>query len=430
MSTLTRVVFSPDATPPSTPGSITATALSQTAIRITWAASTDTGGSGLAGYRVYRSTTSTGTYSQIGSDLTTASLSYDDTGLTAGTTRYYRIVAFDGNANASSQSATANATTTTGAGDGNDGLIVSNFANYDPDAAQIISVDINSTLSTAASTGASVSFATESWWSGSTGVATIRPPTVNDGYAGFNSVNFWKNATKAVHQVNIRWEWRASDLFCANSTQMPKWIIVRTARSFDIGASLQDRAMFYINHMNESSNTALHIADCLVFCPAQGTVRLYATQNFVPGVLHSELDDVTRAGHVEFRQPMYIRATSGTDAAGNPIVDADEILSVEMRVNVMSTSDEPNGCIAMRIHRRSGLAIERACAWTYWPNSDVTVNTNYIADIDVMGGGYFNNPNSGDSNIWNKIGRRMTFATNLQPTVGRAWIGPPQGFLL
>lgn len=111
MSTLSRVVYSPDTTPPTTPTSVTATALSQTAIRITWAASTDTGGSGLAGYRVYRSTTSTGTYSQIGSDLTTSSLSYDDTSLGASTTRYYRIAAFDGNANTSSQSATANATT-------------------------------------------------------------------------------------------------------------------------------------------------------------------------------------------------------------------------------------------------------------------------------------------------------------------------------
>jgi hypothetical protein len=115
MSSLARVVFSPDTTPPTTPGSVAASALSQTAIRITWGASTDTGGSGLAGYRVYRSTTSTGTYTQIGSDLTTASLSYDDTGLSAGTTWFYRIVSFDGNSNASSQSTTASATTTASA---------------------------------------------------------------------------------------------------------------------------------------------------------------------------------------------------------------------------------------------------------------------------------------------------------------------------
>jgi len=111
MGTLSRVVFDPDTTPPSAPGSVLAAALSQSAIRITWLPSTDTGGSGLAGYRVLRSLTSGGTYAQIGSDLSVASLSYDDSGLAAGTTYFYRVVAFDGNANVSSPSTTASATT-------------------------------------------------------------------------------------------------------------------------------------------------------------------------------------------------------------------------------------------------------------------------------------------------------------------------------
>jgi hypothetical protein len=40
--------------PPSTPGSLSATGLTSTSIRVSWTASTDTGGSGLAGYKVYR----------------------------------------------------------------------------------------------------------------------------------------------------------------------------------------------------------------------------------------------------------------------------------------------------------------------------------------------------------------------------------------
>lgn len=111
MSVLSRVIFHPDTTPPTVPGSVAATALSQTAIRITWAASTDTGGAGLAGYRVYRSTTSGGTYAQVGTDLTTASLSFDDTSLSASTQRFYRVLAFDGNGNASALSSIVNATT-------------------------------------------------------------------------------------------------------------------------------------------------------------------------------------------------------------------------------------------------------------------------------------------------------------------------------
>ncbi len=49
-----------------------------------------------------------------------------------------------------------------GSVDGNDGLVVSDFANFDPDAAQIISLDVNSTLTQKNSTGASVSIADES----------------------------------------------------------------------------------------------------------------------------------------------------------------------------------------------------------------------------------------------------------------------------
>lgn len=116
VSTLARVVYDPDTTPPTTPIGVTATAQSQTVIRVAWSASTDSGGSGLAGYRVYRSATSSGTYTQIGSDLSVASLTYDDTGLSAGQTWHYKVLAFDGNANASSQSASVSATTQASSG--------------------------------------------------------------------------------------------------------------------------------------------------------------------------------------------------------------------------------------------------------------------------------------------------------------------------
>lgn len=114
MGVLSRVIFDPDTTPPTTPASVTATALSQTAIRITWTASTDTGGSGLAGYRVFRATTSGGTYTQFSPDLSTASLTLDDVSLTAGATRFYRVAAFDGNGNQSALSNIVSATTQSG----------------------------------------------------------------------------------------------------------------------------------------------------------------------------------------------------------------------------------------------------------------------------------------------------------------------------
>jgi hypothetical protein len=70
---------------PATPASPKAVAISTTSIAIGWAKS-----SGAASYRVMRSATSTGTFTQIGTATTTK---YTDAGRTAGQTMYYRIVA-------------------------------------------------------------------------------------------------------------------------------------------------------------------------------------------------------------------------------------------------------------------------------------------------------------------------------------------------
>lgn len=99
----------PDTTPPSTPSSASASASSTSAISVSWSASTDTGGSGLAGYKVERCTgASCSNFAQI---ATTTSTSYADSGLTAATTYRYRVRAYDGAGNNSSYSSTAQATT-------------------------------------------------------------------------------------------------------------------------------------------------------------------------------------------------------------------------------------------------------------------------------------------------------------------------------
>jgi chitodextrinase len=92
----------PDTTAPSVPAGLTATAASSSQINLTWSAATDTGGSGLAGYKVFRSGT------QI---ATTTTTSYSNTGLAASTTYSYTVAAYDGAGNTSPQSASASATT-------------------------------------------------------------------------------------------------------------------------------------------------------------------------------------------------------------------------------------------------------------------------------------------------------------------------------
>jgi uncharacterized repeat protein (TIGR02543 family) len=99
----------PDTTPPTTPGSLSASAVSSSQINLSWSASTDSGGSGLAGYKIERCTGSGCTsFSQI---ATTTSTSYSNTGLSASTTYTYRVRAYDNAGNNSGYSNTASATT-------------------------------------------------------------------------------------------------------------------------------------------------------------------------------------------------------------------------------------------------------------------------------------------------------------------------------
>ena len=94
-----------DTTAPSVPQNVQATAVGSTRIDLTWNASTDTGGSGLAGYRVYRN----GGATPIATITTT---SYSDTSLTANTSYSYQVRAYD---NAGNESGSGSASATTGA---------------------------------------------------------------------------------------------------------------------------------------------------------------------------------------------------------------------------------------------------------------------------------------------------------------------------
>jgi chitodextrinase len=76
----------PDTDPPTTPQGVSASAVSSTEVELSWSASTDTGGSGLAGYRVYRD----------GSEIaTTSATTYSDTGLQPSTSYSYSVSAYD-----------------------------------------------------------------------------------------------------------------------------------------------------------------------------------------------------------------------------------------------------------------------------------------------------------------------------------------------
>lgn len=95
-------VTTPDTIAPTVPTGLTGSAPSQSLVNLNWVASTDSGGSGLAGYRVYRGGAALGTAS---------SASYSDTTTTCNTAYSYTVAAYDNAGNTSAQSSAFSITT-------------------------------------------------------------------------------------------------------------------------------------------------------------------------------------------------------------------------------------------------------------------------------------------------------------------------------
>ena len=97
-----------DTTPPTTPGTLSSPSRTASTVNLSWGASTDTGGSGLAGYNIYRNSTGPGspTYQTTGTGTT-----FTATGLSANTTYTFVVRARDGAGNISGASNQISVTT-------------------------------------------------------------------------------------------------------------------------------------------------------------------------------------------------------------------------------------------------------------------------------------------------------------------------------
>ena len=102
-------------TVPSTPTSVQASATSSSSIAVSWNSV-----SGANGYNIYRSTSASGSYANIGNSSTT---SFTNSGLPASTTYHYKVSAYN-NSGESYQSSSASATTLSSGGGGGGGATV------------------------------------------------------------------------------------------------------------------------------------------------------------------------------------------------------------------------------------------------------------------------------------------------------------------
>ena len=84
----------PVVTEPSAPTGLTATADGQTEIDLSWRAPSDDGGANITGYRIEVSTDGSN-WSDLEANTRSTNTSYSHTGLTAGSTRHYRVSAID-----------------------------------------------------------------------------------------------------------------------------------------------------------------------------------------------------------------------------------------------------------------------------------------------------------------------------------------------
>jgi fibronectin type 3 domain-containing protein len=102
---VTTTTFS-DTASPTTPTRLKATS-AKGKVNLSWTGSTDAGGSGLVGYRIWRSMTgAAGSFAIIGF---AASTSYSDVNVTGNVTYWYQLTAFDGAGNQSQPSNTVSA---------------------------------------------------------------------------------------------------------------------------------------------------------------------------------------------------------------------------------------------------------------------------------------------------------------------------------
>src|SRR5439155_10072754 len=98
-----------DQTAPTVPSSLTTSSQTSNSVQLNWSASTDSGGAGLAGYKIYRQRGS-GARLPVGT-VGSSTLTFTDRPLQSGGTSYtYTIVAFD---NAQNHSTASNAVTIT-----------------------------------------------------------------------------------------------------------------------------------------------------------------------------------------------------------------------------------------------------------------------------------------------------------------------------
>jgi subtilisin-like proprotein convertase family protein len=215
-------------TPPAPPTGVTATAISQTQINVSWTAS-----AGATSYNILRSTTSGGPYSLVGTSATT---SFSDTTLTCNTAYFYVVQAVGACTSGNSSQATATTSACTGGGNqvlsfpASPALAIPD--NNTTGATSTINVPNSMTI-----TSVSVSVGITHTFQGDLEVALIGPDNTtvllhNRTGAGTDNINTTYNITTRSAQAlsaftgkntSGAWKLRVRDLAAADTGTLNTW---------------------------------------------------------------------------------------------------------------------------------------------------------------------------------------------------------------
>ncbi len=190
---------------PAAPLNLTAAAVSTSGINLTWTRAT-----GATGYTIQRSTVSTGGWATIGTTAAGTTTYSDTTGLSAGTTYYYRVQATGGAGSAFSNTASA---TTTGATPSASDTLWSNTYTPPENAYASGSYDVGVKFeASAAGTVTGVRFYKQTWMAGYTHVGYLWSSTgqllasatfTGESSFGWQQVSFSSPVTIAANTVYI-----------------------------------------------------------------------------------------------------------------------------------------------------------------------------------------------------------------------------------
>jgi len=217
--------------PPSVPTGVSATATSSSSITVSWNAI-----SNADGYFVYRSLSSSGTYTRVGTPSTAL---YTDNGLSGGTTYYYKVSA-NNSAGEGSQSLVVSATTSvltyavtvingTGGGNyvqgatititANTPLIGQQFTNWTTESAGVTFANTNSAITTFTMPGNAVTVtANYSGEGGTTYTVTVTNGTGGGNYAQGATVTITAN-TPSTGQRFSNWTTESAGVTFANANE-------------------------------------------------------------------------------------------------------------------------------------------------------------------------------------------------------------------